>query len=100
MPLEVSDLPSEVQVAFFIFAFLEDNWEGMSGTYLGKHWSNVEYFFNLYNIEDPKTTITIMKMWENILIDYRARKADEKRKADKRRQSAGGGKNYTHNIKG
>ena len=41
-----------------------------------------------------------MKMWENILIDHRARKADEKRKADKRRQSAGGGKNYTHNIKG
>ena len=63
MPLEVSDLPSEVQVAFFIFAFLEDNWEGMSGTYLGKHWNNLEYLFNLYEIEEQKTILTIMKIY-------------------------------------
>ena len=99
MPLEISDLPSEVQVAFFIFGFLEDNWEGMSGTYLGKHWSNIEYFFKLYDVEDPKSIVTIMKLWEHILVEYKARKSEEKRKADERR-SAGGGKNYTHNIKG
>ena len=31
MPLETLDFPSEVQVAFFIFGFLEDNWDGMTG---------------------------------------------------------------------
>ena len=98
MPLEISDLPSEVQVAFFIFGFLEDNWEGMSGTYLGKHWNNLEYLFNLYEIEEQKTILTIMKIYEGIIIEYREKKAEEKRKAEKRK-SAGGGKNYTHNVK-
>jgi len=99
MPLETSDLPSEVQVAFFIFGFLEDNWEGMSGTYLGKHWSNIEYLFNLYEIEEPKTIITIMKLYERVVIEYKEKKSQERRKAEERK-SSGGGKNYTHNVKG
>ncbi len=99
MPLEISDLPSEVQVAFFIFGFLEDNWEGMSGTYLGKRWGNIEYLFNLYKIEEQKTILMIMKMYEGIIIEHRERKAEEQRKAEKRK-SAGGGKKYTHNVKG
>ena len=99
MPLETSDFPNEVQVAFFIFGFLEDNWDGMSGTYLGKYWSNIEFLFDLHKVEEPKTIMYIMKMWETTLIDYRAEKAERKRKADERR-SAGGGKNYTHNVKG
>ena len=98
MPLEISDLPSEVQVAFFIYDFLEDIWEGMSGTYLGKRWSNLEYLFKVYEIEDHKTILTIMKLWETISVKYRSDKAEQKRQAEKRR-SAGGGKNYTHNIK-
>ena len=99
MPLDTSDFPSEVQVAFFIFGFLEDNWEGMSGTYLGKHWNNLEYLFNLYQIEEPKTILTIMKLYERIIIEYKHKKAEEKRKADERK-SARGDKNYTHNVKG
>ena len=99
MPLETSDFPFEVQVAFFIFGFLEDNWEGMSGTYLGKRWNNIEYLFNLYEIEDPKSCLYIMKLWESILIEHKANKAEQKRKADQRK-SAGGGKNFTHNVKG
>lgn len=99
MPLDSSDFPYEVQVAFFIFGFLEDVWEGMSGSYMGKRYSNIEYLFNLYEIEDKKTILTIIKLYESILVEHRAEKAEQKRQADKRR-SAGGGKNYTHNIKG
>jgi len=99
MPLETSDFPSEVQVAFFIFGFLEDNWEGMSGTYLGKKWHNIEYLFNLYQVQEQTTILYIIKLWENILVEYKSDKADKKRKADERR-SAGGGKNFTHNVKG
>ena len=98
MPLEISDLPSEVQVAFFIYDFLEDVWDGMSGTYLGKRWSNVEYLFKVYKIEDQRTMLMIMKLWETTVIQHRADKAEKKRQAEKRR-SAGGGKNYTHNVK-
>jgi hypothetical protein len=99
MPLDPSDFPYEVQVAFFIFGFLEDNWEGMSGSYLGKNWGNIKYLFTLYEIEEPKTILNIMKIWEGIIIAYRSEKADKKRKAEERKSSSGG-KQYTHNVKG
>ena len=99
MPLEISDLPSEVQVAFFIFGFLEDAWDGMSGSYLGKSWTNIEYLFNLYEVEDPKTMLYLMKMWEGIVVAHRMDKSEKQKKAAERK-SAGGGKNYTHNVKG
>jgi|TARA_R110000822_G_scaffold87584_4_gene203744 hypothetical protein len=99
MPLETSDFPYEVQVAFFIFSFLEDNWEGMSGSYLGKNWGNIEYLFQLYEVHEPRTILYIMKLWEGILITDRAKKAQKKQKADERK-SAGGEKNFTHSVKG
>ena len=99
MPLETLDFPSEVQVAFFIFGFLEDVWDGMSGSYMGKKWNNIEYLFKLYEIEEPRTMLYLLKMWEAVVMEYRADKAEQKRKADERR-SAGGGKNFTHNVKG
>jgi hypothetical protein len=100
MPLNHSDFPVEVQVAFFIFQFLEDEWDGMSGSYLGKKWGNIEYFFNLYNVSEPKTIIYIMKLYEGAIVDYRAQKAEKKRKAEERKQSAGSGQKFTHNVKG
>jgi hypothetical protein len=99
MPLETSDFPSEVQVAFFIFGLLEDRWEGMSGTYMGKQWTSLEYFFNLYQVEERKTILYIMKMWESILVSFRSDKANKQRKAEERKSSSGG-KKYTHNVKG
>jgi len=99
MPLETSDFPSEVQVAFFIFGFLEDVWDGMSGSYMGKKWNNIEYLFKLYEIEEPRTMLYLLKMWEGLLVNYRLDKANKQKKAEERR-SAGGGKNFTHNVKG
>jgi len=100
MPLEVSDFPSEVQVAFFIFDFLEDVWDGSSGSYLGKRWGNVEYLFNLYSVDEPKTILYIMKMYEGIIIAYRAEQADKKRKAAERKSASGSTGKYTHNVTG
>ena len=99
MPLDPSDFPGEVQVAFFISGLLEDQWDGMSGTYMGKNWSNLEYFFNLYQIEEPKTILYIMKMYETAVVNYRHEESEKRRKAEERK-SAGGGKNFTHNVKG
>ena len=48
MPLDSSDFPYEVQVAFFISNYLEDIWDGMSGSYLGKRYGSVEYLFKIY----------------------------------------------------
>jgi len=101
MPLDSSDFPEEVQVAFFIFSLLPDNWEGMSGTYMGKNWDGIEYFFKLYDVSNRKVILYIMKLYEGIIVSYRAEESDKKRKAEERKsKSAGGGKNYTHNVRG
>jgi len=101
MPLESSAFPEEVQVAFFVFSLLPDYWEGMSGTYMGKHWEGLEYIFDLHLIENRKVVFFFMKLYEGIIIKYRAEEAEKKRKAEERKsKSAGGGKNYTHNVRG
>ena len=99
MPLDPSDFPEEVQVAFFMFSLLPDYWEGMSGTYMGKHWNGVEYFFDLYGVAERKTVFYIMKTYERKLVEYRADKAEKKRKQEERKRESGG-KQYTHNVKG
>jgi hypothetical protein len=100
MPLDPSDFPYEVQVAFFISGFLPDRWEGMSGTYVGKDWSNIEYLFKLYDVQEPRTMLYIMKLYESAIIEYRSQEADKQRKAEEKKSSSGGGKNFTHNVKG
>ena len=99
MPLESADFPVEVQVAFFVFGYLEDRWEGMSGSYLGKNWNNIEYLFKLFDIKEPRLTLEIMKIYESVIVQYKAEEAEKKRKAEERKSSSGG-KNYTHNVKG
>ena len=86
-------------MAFFMFSLLPDYWEGMSGTYMGKHWHGLEYFFNLHQIENPKEIVYLMKIYEGEVVSFRAKKAEEKRKADERRAKSGG-KNLAHNIQG
>ncbi len=101
MPLELSEFPEEVQVAFFVFSLLPDHYEGMNGMYMGKYWDGIDYYFKLYEVEDPKTTLYIMKMYEGIIVSHRAEKAEQQRKAEERKSaSAGGGKSYAHNVKG
>ncbi len=100
MPLDTADFPADVQVAFFIFGLMEDMWDGMSGMYLGKNWHNIEYFLNLYDVQEPKEMIYLLKMYEDILVTYRAETAENKRKADERKNRSSGGKQYTHNFKG
>ena len=100
MPISLSNLPEQVQTAFFILGFLPDVWEGMSGMYLGKDWSSLEYLLNLYEVEEPKVVIMFMKMYETITINERAAKQKAEQKKAERKNSAGSGKKYTHNIKG
>ena len=54
----------------------------MSGTYMGKYWDGIEYFFKLYEVEDVKTIFYIMKMYENKIVNY---KAEEKVKNEKQK---------------
>ena len=99
MPLDASAFPVEVQVAFFVFSLLSDNWDGTTGTYLGKHWDQCNQLFDLYEIEDQKDIMYFMKLYEATLVNHRMEVAEEKRKQSERK-SQQGGKTYTHNVKG
>jgi len=99
MPLDTSDFPEEVQVAFFVFNMLSDVWDGMSGSYMGKNWVDAEFIFKVHDINSPMEVLYFAKMYERILMNYRAEEAERRRKADERKSKAGGGKNYTHNVR-
>jgi hypothetical protein len=102
MPLDASDFPAEVQVAFFISGMLSDVWDGTSGSYMGKDWSHADQLFKLYEVEEPKIVMYFAKMYERLVINYRAEEQTRKRDADERKanKASGGGKNYTHNVNG
>ena len=101
MPLELSEFPEEVQVAFFMFSLLPDHWEGMSGTYLGKYWNGIDYFFNVYGVENPRVILYLMKLYESIIVENRAKISERKRKqSEQKSNKASGEKTYAHNIKG
>ena len=85
MPLDASVFPSEVQVAFFVFDLLPDRWDGMSGYYLGKDWGSAEFIFDLYDISDRKTVVFFAKLYENTIVEIRAKESEQKRKEAERR---------------
>jgi hypothetical protein len=99
MPLELSDFPQEVQEAFFVYSLLSDHWDGASGSYMGKFWTEIDYILKLYEIEDKKTVYSFAKRIEAKVVVNRANKAAHERKAAERR-AKGAGKNFTHNVRG
>lgn len=100
MPLETSDFPEEIQVAFFIYGMLSDIWDGMSGVYMGKDWSHAAQLFELYEVAQPKVVMYFAKMYERLVMAQKAEEAEKKQKAEERKAAAGGDKNFTHNVKG
>ncbi len=100
MPLDASAFPEEVQVAFFMYNFISDNWDGMSGTYMGKKWEELPYIFKLYKVSNPRDIFFYLQMYDNEVIKFRAEKQTQKKKADERKRQQASGKTYTHNVKG
>lgn len=105
MPLTFSDFPEEVQMAFFVFDLMNDIWEGMSGSYMGKDWSSLEVMLRIYEIDEPKHVVYFAKQYEKALMKHRAEEAAQERKREEARsksQNSGGsgGTNYTHNVRG
>jgi len=102
MPLDTSEFPAEVQVAFFICGMLSDVWDGNTGSYMGKEWSQSKHLFELYEVDSPKEVMYFSKMYERILINQKAEESSRRRDAEERKAkaSSGGGKSFTHNVNG
>ncbi len=50
IPVEMEDFPYVIQIAFEIYSVLTDNWDTMSGAYIGKDYNIVFRLFDLYHI--------------------------------------------------
>ena len=88
MPLDSSEFPEEVQVAFFMFSLLSDKWDGSSGSYMGKDWSQCSQLFEIYEIDNKKDTLFFMKMYEAVpLVNTQSGRSKRKNVSKSERKS-------------
>jgi len=87
VPVEVGDFPLEVQTAFEVYQVLQDCWEGMSGTYMGKSLTGLRDVFDIFEIEnqDRKTVLELINLIDRErMATYEAkRKQEESMKSKK-----------------
>ena len=83
IPVDFTDFPTEVQEAFGIYQKLRDDWDGMSGSYMGKHLEGIRDLFLILEVpvEDHKTMLELISMIDR----YRSKSiADSKPKDSKK----------------
>ena len=83
MPVDPSTLSLEAQQALTLLNALPDNWEGMSGSWMGKDYSGLEAIMNIYHIEDRKTVFELLRDAEAELGKYYAQKQKEQAQLSK-----------------
>lgn len=79
IPIEASDFPIIVQQAFIIYEGLQDNWEGMSGRYLGKNLTGFKDIMDLYEIPQEERLLVLKTI--NTMDSIRAAEVLQKLKA-------------------
>jgi len=77
IPKDPSELPYDAQLALILLNSLPDNWEGMSGTWMGKDYSGLEAIMNIYEIQDRRLVFELLKDAELELGKYYTQKQKE-----------------------
>jgi len=82
IPTDYNDFPTEVQQAFNIYGKLRDDWDGMSGSYMGKHFEGIRDLFLLLEVpvEDHKTMLELIDMIDK----HRAKSIADNKPKDKK----------------
>ena len=78
---------------------MTDDWEGNTGSDMGKNWSSIDFLFDTYEVEDRPTVVYFLKSYEILVVNQKAEEAERRRKAEERKAQRGG-KTYTHNVQG
>lgn len=78
MPIEISSLSYEAQQALLLLNSLPDNFEGMSGSWMGKDYSGLLAIMDIYKIEDRETVFEYLKVCEDELGKFYTQKQKER----------------------
>jgi hypothetical protein len=86
IPVDPGSLHFDVQNALVLFNILPDRIEGMSGTWLGKDFSCLEVFMNLYEMENRRDVLDFLFIIHNTYDEYyrEQQKARENRNKGRR----------------
>lgn len=66
IPIEYEDLADEVQEAIIVYNMLQDNWDGMSGTYMGKVLAGIGDVFDIAQVEDRQTCFSVIQIIDQV----------------------------------
>lgn len=86
-----SIFPDEVTLSLHLYSLLSDRWDGSSGSYMGKDYTDLQLIFNIYEVEEPKIMITLVKSID--VIRTKVINKEVKRKHDAEMRSAKRGVN-------
>lgn len=59
IPVDPNDFPPLVQQCLTIYSLLEDRWDSMGGGYLGKNYSIIFNFFELYEVDSIESLLML-----------------------------------------
>jgi len=82
IPVELEDLPLEVQQAFLVYRMLRDEWEGFNGIYLGKSFVGLTEVLEYNEIEfsERKFIVSLIKIIDYIRSDQLSKQKQELQK--------------------
>lgn len=68
IPVDLEDFPVEIQEVLELYKFLKDDWEPMSGSYMGKHFIGILDILDLFEIDsrDRKIYLSLLYMIDSI----------------------------------
>lgn len=84
IPADFNDFPYEVQEAINIFTILPDNWDGMSGTYLGKDYSLLPYLFDeIFKVSNKQQSMQLLLIIARLVSEQYSRAQKERQRKAK-----------------
>jgi len=87
IPIEASSLSIEAQQALIILNSLQDMWDGMNGTWLGKDYSGLLAVMDIYEIDDRRSVFELLKVAETELDKFYAQKRKEQESLSKSKRA-------------
>jgi len=84
IPASFEDFPHIVQTSMNVYAILPDNWDGFSGTYMGKDYALLPYLADtVYAVTNKAQLVKYVTLIDRIVMEYRSIEQKRKQKKNK-----------------